>query len=389
MREKSGMTRRGFVAGATMGATALISGLQRVSNAAAALNPKFAKELGAASAPSASLKLHRNESPYGLAPSAAAAAQTALEQLANRYPIDEPKPLQEAIAKQYGVDKEMVALGCGSIEILKMATEAFCSPARPAVVAEPTFEAVVSYSRLMHSHAIKVPLTRDHKHDLIRMAHMAGTGAGMVFLCNPSNPAGTYVNKGEVERFVHRLPRKTILLADEAYLHYVDEPDYESCLRYVKDGLPVVVSRTFSKIYGMAGLRVGYAIGRKDLIAQMTKRSLANNPNQVATAAALAALKADDAFVDKVRRLNAEVRDYTYGQVRALGLSCLPSQTNFVTIEVGRPVKPLIEALKKRNVIVGREFPSILNHMRVTLGTRDEMDQFLAEFKALLNGSAA
>ena len=382
MPAKSGMSRRGFVTAATLGAAAVMT-FPRATSIAATQPTDVPNE---APSPDAAepLRLHRNESPYGLAPAADAASQKTLATLASRYPIEEPKALQEAIAKRFGVDKEMVALGCGSIEILKMATETFCTPARPAVVAEPTFEAVVSYSRLMHSHAIKTPLTADYKHDLGRMAAHARSGAGLVFMCNPSNPAGSYVAKDEVRSFVHRLPKHTVLLSDEAYFDYALATDYESCLGYVKDGLPVIVSHTFSKIYGMAGLRVGYAIGRKDLIARMTKRRLANNPNQIATAAAFAALKSDDAFVDRIRRLNGEVRDYTESKFRGLGLTPIPSQANFVMVGIGRPVKPLIEELKKRKVLVGREFPSMPNHMRVTLGTKDEMDRFFKEFQQLM-----
>ncbi|MFY9610471.1 MAG: aminotransferase class I/II-fold pyridoxal phosphate-dependent enzyme [Blastocatellia bacterium] len=334
------------------------------------------------------LRLSRNESPYGLSPSAAEAVRNAIDPKSSRYPIDEPKALEEAIAKRFGVEKENVLLGCGSIEILRMATETFCNSSRPAVVAEPTFEAVVSSCPFVRARPIKINLTADYKHDMRRMLR-AGHGAGLIFFCNPSNPAGTLVDKERVGRFVRSLPRGVVLLSDEAYAEYVDRPDYESCLRYVKAGQPVVVSRTFSKIYGMAGLRVGYAIGRKDLIARMAKRRLANNPNQLATAAALAALKNDDEFVKRVRRLNAQVREYVCHELRAMGLGFIPSETNFVMIGAGRPAQPLIEALKKRNVLVGRLFPSLPEHVRVSFGTMAEMKSFIREFKAVLNTPAA
>src|SRR5215470_9876924 len=201
MQNHSRISRRDFIASAALGAT-VGTGFPSLLGSVAATRPARYDETQPEP-----LRLHRNESPYGLAPAAAIAAQSILTGQANRYPIEEPKALQEAIAKRFGVDKEMVALGCGSIEILKMATETFCSISRPAVVAEPTFEAVVSYSRLMHSHAAKIPLTGDHKHDLPRMLHHARMGAGMVFFCNPSNPAGTYIGKQEVENFARRLPR--------------------------------------------------------------------------------------------------------------------------------------------------------------------------------------
>jgi histidinol-phosphate aminotransferase len=381
MRTKTALTRRGFMANAALGAASI--GLGFPSNLSAiARYPEV--EAGAGRDP---LRLNRNESPYGLAPAAAEALRSAVDPKASRYPIEEPKALVEAIAKRFGVENDNVILGYGSTEILKMATESFCNASRGALVAEPTFEAVVGYCPFIHARAQKIKLNADHKHDLSKMLR-ASHGAGMIFFCNPSNPAGTYIDKQETERFIRRLPRGPVLLADEAYAEYVTAPDYESCVRFVKEGLPVVVSRTFSKIYGMAGLRVGYAIGRKDLIKRMAKRQLVNNPNQLAIAAALAALKSDGEFVDRIHKMNAEVRDYVCQEVTAMGLQYIPSQTNFVMIGVNRPAKPLIEELKKRKLLVGRLFPSMPEHVRVSFGTMAEMKTFLKEFKDLLTTQA-
>jgi histidinol-phosphate aminotransferase len=380
MQPKLRFTRRNFMVAAALGAAG--ARIRPASAAAATRGDYFREE-------SPILRLSRNESPYGLSPSARDAINGLADSKANRYPIDEPAALVETIARKFDVAKELVALGCGSIEVLKMATETFCSPSRPAVVAEPTYEAVVTYCGLIHARAIKTPLTEEYTHDLRRMARAAGRRAGMVFLCNPSNPAGTIVGKDEVERFVRRLPKGVVLLSDEAYFEYAEDPNYESCLRYVREGLPVIVSRTFSKIYGMAGLRVGFAIGRKDLIERIRKRRLANNPNQIATAAAIAALKGDDEFVVRVRNLNSDVRDYLCRELSGMKLEFIPSTTNFVTINLGRPAKPVIEELKKRRVHVGRLFKSIPNHMRVTLGTVDEMKMFVNELSEVLAASPA
>jgi len=374
MRNANGLTRRSFVASSI--------GLALSSTLKARAGSNFDEVI----ADKEELWLSRNESPYGLSPAAREAVRAAVEPKSFRYPVEEPKALEEAIAKRFGVEKENVLLGCGSIEILRMATETFCNSARAAVVAEPTFEAVVSTCPLVHARSIKINLTSDYRHDLPRMLQ-ASHGAGMIFLCNPSNPAGTFIDKTDVERFVRKLPRGVVLLSDEAYADYVSRPDYESCLRYVKEELPVVISRTFSKIYGMAGLRVGYAIGRKDLIKRMARRRLVNNPNQLATAAALAALKNDDTFVSRVRGLNNAVRDYVCQELSSMGLAFIPSETNFVMIGVGRPAKPLIEQLKKRNVMVGRLFPSMPNHMRVTFGTMEEMKSFTKQFKMVMTAA--
>ena len=382
MGTKTALTRRGFMANAALGAASIglatSSGLSALArcpevDAGAGVNP---------------LRLNRNESPYGLAPAAAEALKSAVDPKSSRYPIEEPKVLIEAIAKRFGVEIDNVILGYGSTEILKMATESFCNSARGALVAEPTFEAVVGYCPFIHARAQKIKLNASYRHDLPKMLR-ASQSAGMIFFCNPSNPAGTYIGKQETERFIRKLPRGPVLLADEAYAEYATAPDYESCVRFVKEGLPVVVSRTFSKIYGMAGLRVGYAIGRKDLIKRMAKRQLVNNPNQLAVAAALAALKSDGEFVDRNRKLNAEVRDYVCHEATEMGLTFIPSQTNFVMIGVNRPAKPLIEELKKRKMLVGRLFPSLPNHLRVSFGTMSEMKEFMKEFKEVVSVQAS
>lgn len=376
MRNARGLTRRNFVASSI--------GLALSSTLNATARTRAAEAITSEREP---LRLHRNESPYGLSPAAAEAVRGAVDSKSFRYPIEEPKALEEAIAKRFGVEKENVLLGCGSIEILRMATETFCNSTRAAVVAEPTFEAVVSTCPFVHARSIKINLTPDHKHDLPRMLR-ASHGAGLIFFCNPSNPAGTFIDKAEVGRFVRKLPRGVVLLSDEAYGDYVDTPDFESCLRYVKEGLPVVVSHTLSKIYGMAGLRVGYAIGRKDLIKRMEKRRLANNPNQLAVAAAMAALKNDANFVARVRKMNAEVRDYVTREIAGMGFKPIPSQTNFVMIAINRPAQPVIDELKKRNVLVGRLFPSMPEHVRASFGTLEEMKSFIKEFKAVMTAPA-
>jgi histidinol-phosphate aminotransferase len=382
MRTKTGLTRRRFMTNTALGAASIGVGLP---SGISAISRYPEVDAGAGANP---LRLNRNESPYGLAPAAAEALKRAVDPKSSRYPIEEPKELIQAIAKRFGVENDNVILGYGSTEILKMATEAFCNSSRGALVAEPTFEAVVGYCPFIHARARKIKLNAEHQHDLTKMLR-ASQGAGMIFFCNPSNPAGTYIDKQQTERFVRRLPRGPVLLSDEAYAEYVTAPDYESCVRFVKEGLPVVVSRTFSKIYGMAGIRVGYAIGRKDLIARMAKRQLVNNPNQLAIAAALATLKSDGEFVDRVRRMNAEVRDYVCREASAMGLSFIPSQTNFVMIGVKRPAQPLIEELKKRKMLVGRLFPSMPNHLRVSFGTMAEMKTFLKEFREVMTVQAA
>lgn len=377
MRKGAIVTRRGFITGAALGVASIRLPLASVVEAAERLPGTPSAE----TEPTI-LRLDRNESPYGLSPASSRAMLDAAAGSSPRYPRDEPAALIDVLSKRLKVDKELILLGCGSTEILKIATETFCSPSGAAVVAEPTFEAVVNYCPLARARAVKIPLTKDYKHDLPRMLDTAALVGGFIFFCNPANPAGTFIDKREVERFVRAVPSGVVLLIDEAYFDYVDTPEYESCIRYVKEGLPVLVSRTFSKVYGMAGLRIGYAVGHKELIRQMSERRLSSNTNQLGTAAALAGL-GDDEFVARIRTLNAQVREYLCGELRAMRLEFIPSQTNFVMIHLGRPAQPVINALKERGVMVGRLFPSMPNHMRVTLGTADEMKIFVREFKAV------
>jgi histidinol-phosphate aminotransferase len=378
MRKGTVVTRRGFITGTTLGVASMGLGLPSILKAGA----RGARMTATRTEPSI-LLLDRNESPYGMPPSSERAVGNATPWKSPRYTRDEPAALIEAISRRLGVEKEQVLLGCGSTEILKIAAETFCSPSGAAVVAEPTFEAVVNYCPLARARAVKIPLTRDFKHDLPRMLDTAALVGGFIFFCNPANPAGTFLDKDAVEKFVRAVPAGVVLLVDEAYSDYVDTPRYESCLRYVKEGLPILISRTFSKVYGMAGLRLGYAVGHKDLIKQMTERRLANNTNQLAVAAALAGLN-DDEFVAKVRNLNSQVREFLCSELPAMRLDFIPSQTNFVMINLGRPAQPIIDALKERRIMVGRLFPSMPNHMRVTLGTGDEMKLFIKEFRSVM-----
>lgn len=338
--------------------------------------------------PALPLRLARNESPYGLFSSAVEAMQNSRRK-ANRYPIQEPIDLEAALAKRFGVTHEQVMLGCGSIEILKIATDEFTGPSLKPVVAEPTFEAVVAYSPPHRTTPVKVPVTAEFRHDLGRMSAAASEGAGLVFLCNPGNPTGTIADRGEVEQFIRRVPENVVILADEAYAEYVDHPTYESCLRYIHEGRQnVIVSRTFSKIFGMAGMRLGYVIGPKTLVERMRPHRLWNNANQLAIAAATVSIGDEEAIL-RVRRLNREVRTGVCEQINRMGLAFIPSETNFVTINVGKPSEVVIQQLRDRGILVGRPFASLSHHVRVSLGTAPEMELFFQNFKEVLREKAS
>jgi histidinol-phosphate aminotransferase len=330
--------------------------------------------------PGAPIRLNSNENPYGASP-AALAAMTASQSVAGRYPDSIEDRLVAAIAAMHEVSPEQVLLGCGSGEILQMADLAFLGPDKTLVAAEPTFEAVLEYARVTRARAVKVPQTADHRHDLAAMAAACDGTTGLVYVCNPNNPTGTIVTRAELTRFLERVPGTARILLDEAYFHFVVDEDYISGFEWPSLANLVVV-RTFSKIYGLAGLRLGYAVSSTENIAAMREHSIWNNSNAAALQAALACLE-DWELVPRQRARNAETRDWLCAELARDGRRHIPSHTNFVMFEVGSDVAPLIDAFRREGILVGRRFPSLGSWLRVSIGTREEMETFLATLRRL------
>jgi histidinol-phosphate aminotransferase len=331
--------------------------------------------------------LNSNENPYG--PSLKAlAALVAANPVANRYPDDAENAMRAAIAKHHGVAAEQVVLGCGSSEILQMADLAFTGAGRSAVAAEPTFEAVLRFAKVLRAEPVTVPLSPDFRHDLGKMAAACQAGAGLAYVCNPNNPTGTIVSGDELARFSSRVPIATTILVDEAYAHFVEDPSFRSALDLIAKHQNVVVARTFSKIYGMAGLRLGYAVGSKERIGEMAKYATFSNANAAVLAAALASLDDPD-LVTRQRSLLNDTRRWLVAEMDRQGRRTIPSHTNFVMVDVGGDVKPVIQAFRDRNILVGRKFPSLPNWLRVTIGTPDEIKAFAAALHEIVPAKAA
>src|SRR6266536_6052094 len=324
------------------------------------------------------VRLSANENPYGPSPKALQAITDSFG-LACRYPDEHNNVLIENLAKLNDVNRDHILLGDGSGEILKLCAETFTGKERGKLVAaDPTFEAILNNASVNGAEVVKVPLTSGFAHYLPKM--LAAAKDGLIYICNPNNPTASITPKNELREFIANTPHQTMILVDEAYFHYADGPDYESVIPLVKDHPNLIVARTFSKIYGMAGLRCGYCVAQKETIDRMRPHQMWDSVNCMALAAAGASLD-DPEQVPNGQRLNSEVKAFVTGELDKIGYKSIPSQANFIMFDCKRPVVPLIQTLKQRNVHVGRLFPALPNYMRVTIGKKSEMEAFLSAFR--------
>jgi histidinol-phosphate aminotransferase len=333
------------------------------------------------------VQLNSNENPYGLSANGAAAL-TRSGRMASRYPDAVEDATRDAIARSHGVSPEQIVLGAGSSDVLRMADSAWLPEGRRVVAAEPTFEAVLLYARVTKAEAVKVPLTSDHRHDLPKMAAAADAKTGLLYICNPNNPTGTIVSGDELDSFYARVPPSAIILVDEAYHHFVENPKYRSAVDSIGRFPNIVVARTFSKIYGMAGLRLGYAVASKENAEILRRNASWNNVNAAALDIALANL-ADADHVPRERKKLNDTRRWLCAELDKDGRKYIPSETNFVMIHVGRDVAPLIGEFRAKKILVGRKFPSLSDWLRVSIGKPEETAAFLAALRQIVPGRAA
>jgi histidinol-phosphate aminotransferase len=331
------------------------------------------------------IRLSSNENPLGPGPRTLDAIRGAFGD-ANRYPFANEKAIQTAIAQAHRIPDTHVVVGCGSGEILRVAVMAFTRPGRALVTGSPSFEDPAHYAGLLRADVIDVPVDKDLRLDLDRTADGSG-GAGLIFLCNPNNPTGTVHSGSDMYAFIARVNRSspnTTILIDEAYHEYVDEPSYRTTVPIAIANPRVIVSRTFSKVFGLAGARIGYAIGRPETLEPLRNLKLGSGVNVLAAAGAAAALTdADHIAAERAR--NREVRQFTTDALSRSGYTVAPSQTNFVMVDVRRHVQPVIDACKKEGVLIGRAFPPLTTWARISIGTMDEMRRGLDVLKAALS----
>jgi histidinol-phosphate aminotransferase len=375
----SGISRRSFFRFAA-GASAVASlPILTEAHLAYAERPKFAD-------PNKGIHIDANENPMG--PSEAARqAMINIIPRGGRYLFTGEEELVEIFAKQEGLSVESIAPFAGSSEPLHYTVLAFTSKDRPLVVADPGYEAPMWAAKVSGAQILKVPLADprgEAKHDVKAML-AAASNAGVIYICNPNNPTGTCTPRSDIEYVVANAPKDAVVLIDEAYIHLCDAP---RSLDFVKEGKNVIVLRTFSKLYGMAGIRMGFAVGRPDLLAKITSFGGMNALPVTAVAAAKASLLDAD-LVPARKKIIADTRVQTIAWLKSQGFATTPSESNCFMLDVRKPGKEVQAALAAKDMYVGRIWPAWPNSLRITVGTPDEMMAFRKDFTAVMNSNTA
>src|SRR6266567_5623698 len=322
-----------------------------------------------------------NENPLGPCD----AARKAIVDMApqgGRYSYWLKEEFVKTFTEMEGLKPEYLRVFPGSSEPLHFSVLAFTSPARSYVTADPGYEAGMRAAKISGARIVKVPLTKTYGHDIKAML-AAAPDAGLFYVCTPNNPTGTMTPHSGIEQLLAAKPKASVVLVDEAYIHFSDGV---SALDLVKADQDVIVLRTFSKIYGMAGIRCGMAIGRPDLVAQLETYGGWGALPITAMAAATASLKHEH-LVSERKQLNASIRQKTFDWLASEGYSYVPSQSNCFMLDTKRPAKEVIDAMAKRNVYIGRVWPAWPTHVRITVGTQPEMDAFHEAFVAVMKNS--
>jgi histidinol-phosphate aminotransferase len=386
MEDKNAVSRRKFVGGlaAALGYVSTGPDLDVFAQGRAAGQGRPAGRATQTAADYDALaKLANTENNWGIPKSVMEAMEGAWK-YAGRYGYPDPG-INQAIAEYDGVKPENILLGAGSGESLIVVGVTFLQGGKKVLGVTPSYMSVYSHATSLKSEAITMPLTKDYRQDIGQMIDIAKkrqNEIGFVYVVNPNNPTGVIVNKEEVQQLVDNLPAGMPILLDEAYHHYVDDPKYATGMPYVNQGRPVIVARTFSKIAGMAALRVGYAVAPTELVQKMRPYTT-GSVNVLARYGAVATLK-DRAAMEEVKQKTKQLREKTSKELTALGYEVIPSQTNFFMVGLRREVQPVIQAFREEGVLVGRPFPPMTQHLRVSIGTAEEMDRFMTAFKKVM-----
>lgn len=325
-----------------------------------------------------SIKLASNENPLGPSPRALEAVQGALASI-HRYPDGSGYYLKRALAERHGLSPEQIILGNGSNQLLDLLVRTFFRPGMNAVTSERTFVVYPMAMQAVGGECRAAPMSGE-TYDLDAMADLVDGQTLCVFIANPNNPTGTVIHRGRFERFLNKIPASVLVVMDEAYFEYVEDPESPDGLKYLKAGKDVIVLRTFSKIYGLAGLRIGYGMAAPEVIDAMNRVREPFNTNSLAQATALAAL-GDEAHVQESLRVNREGKAFLYAAFDRMGLRCTPTEANFIWVETPRPAREIYEALLREGVIV-RVMGE--RHLRITIGLPEENQRLAGALEKVL-----
>jgi len=332
--------------------------------------------------PPGSVVINANENPLGPCVEARSAMSDILPQ-GGRYCWWLKDGLTKQLAQTLGVKPEYVALFPGSSEPLHFSVLAFTSPTRSYVTADPGYEAGMNAAKFSGARVVTTPLTKSFAHDIPAM--LAVSDAGLFYVCSPNNPTGTITPHSDIEQLVAKKPKDSVVLVDEAYIHFSDNP---TAIDLVNAGQDVIVLRTFSKIYGMAGIRCGAAIARPDLLQKLIPHGGGSAMPITALVAASASLGHTQLVPDR-KRINMEIREKTFEWLKSQGYSFAPSKANFFMVDTKRPIKEVITAMAAKNVYIGRPWPVWPTYGRITVGTQSEMDAFQTAFAAVMKNSVS
>lgn len=391
------VSRRSFVATLGAGATGVIASpfltwrghealFAQQQSASGSSEPRSERML--ASLPGM-VRLDSNENPNGPGKRALDALVRHLDG-SNRYPVREVDDLTAIIARAQGIKAENIVLGCGSGELLRAAVQAFTSKTSALVAPEPTFEAPGNFAKFLGNPVRAPRVDAKLRLDLDAMAD-ASRGAGLVYFCNPNNPTATVHGASDVNAFVERVLRAspdTTILIDEAYHEYVADPSYATAIPLAMSNPRVIVTRTFSKVFGMAGLRVGYAMAHPDTLKRMSPWLLGSNVNQLAIAAAAYTINDKAHIADDVRK-NAAARALTRSFFEKAGFTVHSTDANFLMVDIHRDARAFKLECIKHKIAIGRQFASLPTHTRVSIGTMPEMKKAVAVFQRVLAANAA
>lgn len=331
-----------------------------------------------------SVKLASNENPLGPSPLVLKEiindlTNTKSSLSLNRYPDGNGYYLKQALSGGLSVSEDEIILGNGSNELIDIAARTFLQPGDEAVMAFPSFVVYPMATQAQGATAIQIPLKK-YTHDLDAMADAITSSTKIVFIANPNNPTGTMNTKAEFERFMKRIPEGILVVCDEAYCEYVTKPDYPDSMKYLAQGKDILILRTFSKMYGLAGLRIGYGIGGKDIIGEMNKLRPPFNTSSIAQKAALWALQ-DESHLRRTREINEQGKTYLYKELDSIGIKYVPTEANFIFMPLEQDAHTLYTILLKQGVIVR---PMGQREIRVTIGLPEENKRFIDALKKVM-----